>query len=151
MAQLSGLFRIGRDAEVRFTGSGEPVSNLSLAFNYYDKNAEKNRASQWIEAALWGKRAESLAQYLTKGGLVYAVIQDPHMESFEGKNGTAHKLVGKIAEIELAGGRQDGQHTDQKSGNSASKPAQNSDRSASKPASQAPSSDRPFDDDDIPF
>ncbi len=145
MAQLSGLFRIGRDAEVRFTGSGEPVASLSLAFNYYDKNADKNRGSQWIEASLWGKRAESLAQYLTKGGLVYAVIQDPHIETYEGKNGTGHKLTGKIAEIELAGGRQDGQHTEQKAGNSASQPAQ------SEPQQRKPAPSLDDDLDSIPF
>ncbi len=108
MAQISGLFRIGKDAEVRFTQGGEPVASLSLAFNYYDKNADKNRASQWIDAALWGKRAESLAPYLLKGGIVYATIQDPHIETYEGKNGTGHKLVGKIGDIELAGGKAEG-------------------------------------------
>jgi single-strand DNA-binding protein len=138
MAQLSGLFRIGRDAEVRVTSSGDSVVSLSLAFNYYDKNAEKNKGSQWIEAALFGKRAESIAPYLIKGGLIYATINDPHIETYEGKNGTGHKLVGKIGEIELAGGKPDGQRTEQKPANSASKP-------------EHQPQNKSFDEDDIPF
>lgn len=105
MAQLSGLFRLGRDAELRHTNNGDPVVGLALAYNFYDKNADKNRGSQWVEASLWGKRAESLAQYLSKGGQVYAVIADLHIETYDGKNGTGTKLVGKITEIELAGGQ----------------------------------------------
>ena len=106
MAQISGLFRIGRDAELRYTASGDAVCGLSLAYGYYDKSAEKNRGSQWIEAAVFGKRAESLAPYLQKGGLVYAVINDPHVETYAKKDGTSGiKLSGKIAEIELAGGK----------------------------------------------
>lgn len=141
MANLSGLFRIGRDAEVRYVPSGEAVVGLSLAFNYYDKNAEKNRASQWIEAALWGKRAESLAPYLKKGGQVFAVIEDPHIETYEGKNGAGVKLAGKVAAIELAGRK-----TEPDAPNARSE--QPAPRSAPRPA---PGNNNPFDDNDIPF
>jgi single-strand DNA-binding protein len=106
MANITGIFRIGRDAETRFTPTGDAVCSLSLAFNFYDKTADKNKGSQWIEAALFGKRAESLAPYLLKGSQVYAVINDPHVESYPKKDGTTGtRLVGKISEIEFAGSK----------------------------------------------
>ena len=108
MAQMVGVFRIGRDAEVRFTQGGDPVASLSLAFNYGKKQEDGKRPSQWIDASLWGKRAEAMAPYLKKGGMVYCVISDPHIETFQGKNGEGVKLAGSIMEIEFAGGKQDG-------------------------------------------
>lgn len=105
---LTGLARIGRDAELRYTGSNEAVCNISLAFNYGKKGSDGNRPSQWIEASLWGKRAEALAQYLLKGQQVDVVLSDPHIETYQGKNGEGHKLVARVLEIELAGGKREG-------------------------------------------
>jgi len=130
MAQIVGIFRIGNDVQIRYTPSGEAVCNLSLAFNYGKKGDDGRRPSQWIEASFWGKRAEAMMQYLTKGSSVYAVIDAPHIETYEGKNGTGHKLVGRILEIEFSGGKRDSNdapfdrpaHTPAKPAETASKP-----------------------------
>ena len=98
-----GLARIGRDVEVRHTAQGEAVASLALAFNYRNKG---EKATQWIEASLWGKRAEALAPYLLKGGLISVTVDDVHVETYEGKNGTGTKLVGRVSDVELAGGGQ---------------------------------------------
>lgn len=105
MAQLIGLARIGRDAEIRTVG-GESVCNLSLCFTRWDSKT-KERVAQWVDGSLWGKRAETLAQYLVKGAQVMVTLDDPHIQEFEGKNGAGHKLVGRVSQIELAGGRGD--------------------------------------------
>ena len=105
---LTGLARLGRDAELRTAGSGDSVTNLSLAYNYGRKGQDgSNRPTQWIEASLWGKRAEVLAPYLKKGGLVDVIVEDVHMEQYEGRNGTGWKLTGRVMNIELAGSRTD--------------------------------------------
>lgn len=138
--QLIGLARLGRDAEARAAGDNT-VANLSLAFDYYDpKSTEKNkRSTTWVDAALWGKQATSLEQYLLKGTQVCCTVDDLHIESYQGKNGEGHKLVGKITSIKLAGGRQD----------SAAAPAP---RPAPAPAPPAPAASGFNDmDDDIPF
>lgn len=135
MAQIVGVFRLGRDAEVRYIPSGDAVCNLSLAFNYGKKQSDGNRPSQWIDASLWGKRAESLAQYLTKGALIYAVIGDPHIEEYEGRNGPGHKLSGTILELEFAGGKRE----------EAAAPAP---KQETKPGANVPAADY---NDDIPF
>lgn len=108
MAQITGVFRIGKDAELRrIPSSGDAVINLALAANYGRKDSEGKRPTQWVEASLFGKLAEALAQYLVKGAQVYCVISDPHIETFQGHKGEGFKLVGRIIEIELVGGRRD--------------------------------------------
>ena len=98
-----GLARIGRDVEVRHTAQGEAVASLALAFTYRNKG---EKGTQWVEASLWGKRAESLAPYLRKGGLIAVTVDDVHVETYEGKNGAGTKLVGRVSDVELAGGSQ---------------------------------------------
>ena len=101
--QLIGLARLGRDAELRVTPQGEQVCNLALAYNFGRKQTDGKKPSQWIDAALWGKLAESLQQYLTKGKQVCVTIDDVHIEEYESKGVIVTKLVGRISSIELAG------------------------------------------------
>lgn len=102
MPKLTGLMRLGRDAEVRYTPSGEPVANLSLAYNFGKRGDDGKRPSQWIDAALWGDRAKSLAEYLSKGSQHLFVIDDVHIESFRLRDGTpGQKLAGRVTDIEL--------------------------------------------------
>jgi len=103
MAQLIGIANLGRDAELRYTPSGQAVMNLALAFNYGRKDESGNRPTQWVDGALWGQRAEHLAEYMTRGQKVYVVIDDIHIETYQGQNGPGHKLMGNIATIEFAG------------------------------------------------
>lgn len=138
MSKTFGLARIGRDVEVRFTANGEAVASLSLAFTYRLKG---EKATQWVEASLWGKRAEALAPYLRKGGLIAVTVDDVHIETYEGKNGTGTKLVGRVSDVELAGG---GQEAEQ-----AEKPKPAPARAAPKPVPA--SSGFESMDDDIPF
>ena len=100
---LYGLARIGRDAELRHTAQGEPVASLSLAFNYGRRGSDGKQPTVWVDGALWGKRAEALAGHLLKGTSVVVTLNDVHIETFEGKNGTASKMVGRVADIEFAG------------------------------------------------
>lgn len=102
--QMIGLARLGRDAEIRYTHDGEPVASLSLAFEHGRRGTDGKRPTQWVDATLWGKRAESLAPYLLKGGAVVVTLDDPHIEEFQKRDGsTGTKLVGKVTALELAG------------------------------------------------
>lgn len=102
MAQLFGLARLGRDAEIRYVTSGEAVASLSLAFNYGKKGGDGKRPTQWVEGSLWGKLAEALSPYLTKGGQVAVTLDDLHIEEYKKSDGSsAVKLVGRVSSIEL--------------------------------------------------
>lgn len=108
MAQLNGLYRLGRDGELRYTPGGDPVINLALAYNYGRKGEDGNRPTQWVDASLWGKLAEALAPYLLKGTQLYAVLGDVHIETYQKQGGgEGFRLAGRVIEIELAGGKSD--------------------------------------------
>lgn len=142
MAQLIGLARLGRDAELRSTQDGTPVASLSLAMDY---RAGREKATQWVDGALWGKMAETLTQYLVKGKLVCVTLDDVHIESFEKRDGTSGtKLVGRVSKLELAGGRDDGERTERP----AERPAQ---RQAPKPPARSSADAFSGMDDDVPF
>lgn len=96
-----GLARLGRDAELRTTSNGDTVATLALAFT---RRVKGEKLTQWVDGALWGKRAESLAPYLLKGGLVAVTLEDVHIETFTSQKGDGHKLVGRVIDVELAGG-----------------------------------------------
>jgi len=102
--QAFGLGRVGRDAELRRTTNGDAVAGFSVAFSYGRKGEDGYRPTQWLDASIWGKRAESLAPYLLKGALVAITLEDVHIETYKGAKGEGHKLVGRVTEIELAGG-----------------------------------------------
>jgi len=135
--QLIGLARIGRDVEVRYTPAGKAVANISLAFNY-GQRVDGQQPTQWIDAALFGDRAEKLASYLTKGTLLCVTLDAPHIETFTKRDGTAgSKLVAMVAALEFAGGGKEREQTP------ASAPA-------SKPAAQLPGGVQDMTD-DVPF
>lgn len=146
--QMTGLARLGKDAELRtIQSSGDKVASLSLAFNYGRKDADGKRPTQWVEGSLWGRQAEALVDYLVKGQQVVVTIDDPHLETYQGRNGEGTKLTGRISNIELAGGRTESNPQRQNAAPTQSqppRPAAPVQRESSRPA--------PDDlDDDIPF
>src|SRR6201988_4520000 len=64
---------LGRDAELRYTPGGEAVATLNMATTEVrnDKACQRQEKTEWHRVVLWGKPAESLAEYLTKGKQVY--------------------------------------------------------------------------------
>ncbi|MEX3914825.1 single-stranded DNA-binding protein [Paraburkholderia sp. BR10872] len=104
MIQIFGLARVGRDVEVRNTTNGDAVASVSLAFSYGRKGDDGKKPTQWVDGALWGKRAEALAPYLTKGTLVTVSLEDAHVETFQKQGGgEGVKLAARIIAIDLAG------------------------------------------------
>ena len=64
---------LGRDAELRYTPGGAPVATLNMATTevWNDKGGQKQEKTEWHRVVLWGKTAESLNEYLTKGKQIY--------------------------------------------------------------------------------
>ena len=107
MPKMIGMMRLGRDAELRYTPNNEPVTNLSLAYAHGKAGQDGKRPTQWIDATLWGKRAEALTQYLTKGGLHCFTLDELNIQTFQKQDGsTGTKLVARVLDVEL-GSRQD--------------------------------------------
>lgn len=60
---------LGTDPEMRFTPSGQAVTNFSVATNrrYTSSNGEKVEETVWFRVSAWGRLAETCNEYLRKG------------------------------------------------------------------------------------
>lgn len=58
---------VGRDAELRRTNNGDAVLGFSVAVDQGKDKSGQKRDAKWYDASIWGKRAESLQSYITKG------------------------------------------------------------------------------------
>jgi len=64
---------LGRDAELRYTPGGAAVATINMATTeiWNDKGGQRQEKTEWHRIVLWGKTAESLNEYLTKGKQIY--------------------------------------------------------------------------------
>lgn len=67
------LGNLGANPEMRFTQGGQAVANLRIATTerYTDKNGQKQESTEWHRVVFFGKQAEVVGQYLTKGRQLY--------------------------------------------------------------------------------
>ena len=100
---LAMVGRLTRDVEVRYFSTGGCVGEFSLAVNSIRK-----RGDQWEEAVsffpvlLYGKRAESLRNYLLKGTQI-AVKGELFQQRWEYDGKNQSKVVIQASEIQLLG------------------------------------------------
>lgn len=104
MKTITVAGNIGKDAVVRSTQSGEKVTGWSVAV---EERVGQDKRTIWFDCTLWGKRGESLAPYLTKGGKV-AVSGELSTREHEGKT----YLTVRADQVTLLGGKQDGERRD---------------------------------------
>src|SRR5437667_1670795 len=102
MANLNKVFLMGnltRAPELRYTPSGTAVSDLRLAVNrsYTTQGGERREETCFLTVVVWGKQAESSAQYLDKGSpvLVEGRLQT---RDWETKDGQKRNVVEVVAE-----------------------------------------------------
>jgi single-strand DNA-binding protein len=64
---------LGADPDMRYTPSGTGVCELRLATNesWTDKSGQKQERTEWHRVVVWGKLAEIVSKYLSKGRQVY--------------------------------------------------------------------------------
>jgi single-strand DNA-binding protein len=101
---------LGRDAELKFTPSGFPISSFSIATTDRRKDKDNNwqEKTEWHRIKLLGKQAESLQDYLKKGKQIY-VEGRLETRSWDDKDGQKKYMTEIIADrIQLLGGRGDG-------------------------------------------
>ena len=64
---------LGQDPESRFTPQGTAVTNLSVATNetWKNQNGESQDKTEWHRIVMYGKMAETAAEYMKIGQMVY--------------------------------------------------------------------------------
>lgn len=129
MNSLTISGQLGKDAELRTLGDGTPVCGFSVA-----DSQGKDKPTIWWNCSIFGKRAESLKQYLVKGQSV-TVVGNVSEREWTDKEGLKRKSMDiRVNDVALQGG----------------KPQASQAPSRAAPASKAGSG---FDDmaDDVPF
>lgn len=102
MNTITYVGRLGKDGELKYTQTGTPLVSFSVAS---DNGYGDRKETLWFNTSLFGKRAESLAPYLTKGGLVHVLgqLQAPYL--YTGKDGNPRASLNvKALEVDLLGG-----------------------------------------------
>jgi single-strand DNA-binding protein len=63
---------LGRDPEMRFTPSGQPVTSFPVATNrsYTGSDGQRVKETVWFRISAWGKQAENCNNFLHKGSKV---------------------------------------------------------------------------------
>lgn len=125
---------LGKDVELKFLPSGDHIANFSVA-----DSQGKEKQSIWWNCTIFGKRAESLAPYLTKGAVV-TVVGSVSEREWTDKEGNKRKTMDvRVNDISLQGGRKE----------SSEAPRQAA--PAPRQAQRQMANNIPFDDLDIPF
>jgi single-strand DNA-binding protein len=89
---------LGRDPEMRYTQSGQAVTQFTVAVNHSHKNAsgEWIEETEWFRVVAWAALAERTAEHLRKGRKVY-VEGRLQTRSWEDKDGQKRYTTELIA------------------------------------------------------
>jgi single-strand DNA-binding protein len=133
---------LGRDAELRYTPAGAAVATLNMATTevWNDKAGQRQEKTEWHRIVLWGKTAESLSEYLTKGKQIYVEgrLQTRQWDDKDGNKRYTTEIRGD--RIVLLGG-----------GGGRGAPMDRGGDTATTSHAAAPEPSEPLTDDDIPF
>jgi single-strand DNA-binding protein len=138
---------LGRDPEVRYLPSGQPVANFSVATSetYNDRSGNKQERTDWHNIVVYGKQAELCGQYLKKGRQVYIEGRISYRQ-YEAKDGSGKRYVTEIVaqRVQFLGGR---------AGAGAGEPGDigGGGPSGGTGGGQGGADEVPMDDEDIPF
>lgn len=134
--------RLGKDPELKYTPNGHAVANFSLATNrsWKGQDGQRQESTTWHNIVVWGKQAETMKEYLTKGREVYIEGRIDN-RSYEDKEGVKKYMSEVVVEqFRFIGGR--GDQPEAPAGSSAPE-------ASSAPA--PPASGGASEDDDLPF
>ncbi|OUD36837.1 single-stranded DNA-binding protein [Flavobacterium sp. CHNK8] len=101
--QLIG--RVGQDPEVKTLEGGKKLATVSIATNdvYYKENGDKVEQTEWHRVTAWGKTAEIIEKYVTKGREIGVEAKLSH-RTYEDKNGEKRYITEIVAsEVLLLG------------------------------------------------
>lgn len=102
MNSITVAGQLGKDAELRHLPNGDPVTNFSVA-----DSQGKDKDAIWWNCQLFGKRAESLSQYLVKGQAV-TITGSVSQRKYTDKNGQERISTDvRVNEVALQGGKRE--------------------------------------------
>lgn len=110
MQKFQAIGHIGQDPELNYTNAGDAVVNLSMATNevWYDDSGEKQTRTEWHQLVAFGKKAETIAEYVKKGSQLY-IDSKKRTRKWEDRDGNdRYSTEFIINRFEFLGGGSDG-------------------------------------------
>ncbi|AUX33180.1 MULTISPECIES: single-stranded DNA-binding protein [Sorangium] len=101
---------LGADPELRFTQGGAAVLNMRIAVteSYLDRDKVRKERTEWVNAVVWGARAEGLKKVLGKGSRLL-VEGSLRTSSYDDRDGNKRYKTEVVANnVVLCGGGQSG-------------------------------------------
>lgn len=153
MADLSVAVIVGRltrDAELKYTNSGQAICHFSVA-----TSSKRKKGDQWVEESsfwdvdLWGKQGETINQYLVKGKLV-AVEGAMRQDRWEQDGQQRMKVIISANSVQLLGSNQGGSPQGSYGGGGGQRDSRGPDNARPQGQGQGPQGPDEFSD-DIPF
>lgn len=90
-AKVMIIGNLGRDPEMRYTPSGRPVTDFSVAVSHRSRDAQTGEwaddGTDWYRVSVWGDRAERAAEQFRKGNRVFVEGRFRTRE-FDSRDGT---------------------------------------------------------------
>ncbi|WP_298395562.1 single-stranded DNA-binding protein [Flavobacterium sp.] len=90
--QLIG--NVGQEPEIKTFEGGKKVANLTIATNevYYKENGDKVENTEWHRVSAWGKTADIIEKYVTKGKEIAIEGKLTH-RSYDDKDGNKRYIT----------------------------------------------------------
>ncbi|MEO7933458.1 MAG: single-stranded DNA-binding protein [Chthoniobacterales bacterium] len=163
MANLNKVMLIGnltRDPEVKYTPKGNAIAELGLAINrsYTTDSGEKREETTFVDVTFWGKQAEVIKQYCTKGKPLYIegrLQLDTWDDKQTGQKRSKLRVQGENFQFlgSRQGGSEGGGGEEYSDGPRGGSPRSSSPRPSAPPPARPRPTDPDLDpaDDDIPF
>lgn len=109
MNSASLVGRLTRDIELRYTQAGKAVGSFTLAVNRSFTNQQGEREADFINCVIWGKGAETLANYTRKGHQL-GVVGSIMTRNYENQQGQkVYVTEVNVRDFDLLEPRKDGQ------------------------------------------
>ncbi|MFT3686427.1 MAG: single-stranded DNA-binding protein [Phycisphaerales bacterium] len=95
--QVLLMGNLTRDVELKYTPSNQAIANIGLAINrrYTTAQGEKKEDTTFVDCEAWGKTAETMAKYLSKGRPVF-ITGRLKLDQWEDKNGGGKRSKLKV-------------------------------------------------------
>ncbi len=109
MNKIIIIGNLGRDPEMRYSASGNPMTSFSIASNhrYTTAAGERREETEWFNCTAFGRLADTCNQYLTRGQQVY-VEGRLRSRQYDRRDGTpGFSLDVTVTDMQMLGRRDD--------------------------------------------
>ena len=99
---------LGKDPEVRFTPQGKAATRFPIATSevWNDQDGNRQERTEWHNIVVWGKQAETCAQYLAKGRQVF-IEGSIRTRQYDDKDGARKWFTEVVAQrVQFLGSRE---------------------------------------------